>query len=238
VIIFYLFNIFETSLFPGSFTSIKNLNPGYLLEKNREVSLGGEERFCLKELRTYFINFQSENYQVSLKSFGNELYRENQLEFSGGFSPVPKLGIGFGLALLNCSIKDNFSIFSYSLKTGIVYKSSPFESGLLFGNLNQPRFSEIDRLPFFYFFNSRYWVGKEIGLYFNIGGEEGSLPFFNFGLVLFPFKNLQISAGMNTENFLFEYNLRIPLGRISFDYSGNHHPQLGLSHCFIILFYP
>jgi hypothetical protein len=68
-------------------------------------------------------------------------------------------------------------------------------------------------------------------------GKEKDRPFFKPGLFIKPTKNLEIFTGISTENFLFEFGLRLLLGRIILEYAGTSHRQLGLTHSFFVNFF-
>ncbi|MEO0142521.1 MAG: hypothetical protein ABIL70_09045 [candidate division WOR-3 bacterium] len=237
MIIFFFFNLFETFYFPNSYKAIPQFNPAGAFEKDYKITVGGGESYGLPDLRTAFLITQLKNYQVNLRTFGNTFYRENLLELAGAYAIKDEFGVGFGLDFLNYWIKDNANRFTYSFKLGCLYKTPPVKIWVVLKNLNQPRFSEIDYLPVLYWVGLNYKIGKDFSFYLNIGGIENRLPFFNFGLILAPLNILQLSGGMNTENFSFEYGLEFLLGKISLGYSGSSHQQLGLTHYLNITFH-
>lgn len=236
MIVFILLNTFENFLFPNYPSLVSRFNPAYLAERQKMILFGGGEQFGLSALRTWMLDIQVNQFGFNLKSFGNELYRENLLEFGNAILVFKQLSIGLGTTLLNSWIKDNSNRFTYSLKIGGLYKTPVAEIGLLAGNINQPRFSYIDYIPFIYYVNSKYNVNRNFALYFNIAGKEDDPPYFNFGFALSPMKELKVSLGMNTENFLFEYGMGLLLGNLSLNYSGSSHRQLGLSHALFVNF--
>ncbi len=237
MIILFFFALFDSFLFPNSYLTIKDFNPAFVFAKDYKLGIGGEERYGLSELKTASFTAQLGNYRVGLKTFGNELYRENLLELDGAIPINKDAGFGLGLGILNCWIRDNSNRLAYSLKLGGVYKSQLAKAWAVLANLNQPRFSEIDYLPILYYLGLNYKVNEPLFFYLNVGGIEDRLPFFNFGIVIIPLKETQICGGINTENFTIEYGLEFSPGRLSFTYAGNSHQQLGSTHSLGITFH-
>jgi len=237
LIILCLLNIFENFLFPDLALNTNKFNPADFIEQRLFISLGGEEKFGINEMRTYNADLQIRPFRLRLKTFGNELYRENGFELSGGFLIYKTLTGGIGIGLLNNWIKDYTNRFTYTVKIGSVYYLSNLKFDFCLNNINHPEFSETDYLPVTYLLGASYFINQEIKPYFYIMGKEKDRPFFKPGLFIKPTKNLEIFAGISTENFLFEFGLRLLLGRIILEYAGTSHRQLGLTHSFFVNFF-
>jgi hypothetical protein len=200
------------------------------------ISLGGYEFFGISELRTWNAEIQIGSYGLNLKTFGNELYRENALELAGGFLLYKTLSAGIGIDLLNNWIKEYTNRFTYAVKLGAGFDFTDLKCELCLNNINLPRFSEIDYLPFGYLLGLQYRINPHINPYIYAMGKQTDRPFFNFGLSFMPVNKMECYAGVRTENFLFEYGMRIDIGHLGFLYAGSSHRQLGLSHGFYINF--
>lgn len=237
MIIICLLNIFENFLFPDLALNTAKFNPADFIEQKLFISLGGDEKFGINDLRTWNADLQIRPFRLRLKTFGNELYRENGLEFSGGFIIYKTLTGGIGIVLLNNWIKEYTNRFTYSVKFGSVYYLSNLRFDFCLNNINHPEFSEIDYLPITYLFGLSYFINQEIRPYFYIMGKEKERPFFKSGLFINPIKNFEFFTGISTENFLFEFGLRLHLGRIILDYAGTSHRQLGITHSFFVNFF-
>lgn len=236
MIVIFLFNIFEKFLFPDFNNVYLQYNPANLIEQKILVSFGGNENFGLSSLRTWTAGVQFQTFQLVCKTFGNELYRENVLEMAGGFNVYRGLAAGIGIGVLNNWIKDYTSRFTYTVKLGGVFQLQNLKIHLYLNNVNNPKFSEIDYLPLSYLSGIQYQINPYLKIFLNAMGKEKDTPFFNFGLIAHPLSALEFYTGINTENFLFEYGLKIRLHRLAFDYAGNMHRQLGLSHTFFVNF--
>ncbi|MEO0123653.1 MAG: hypothetical protein ABIL69_06590 [candidate division WOR-3 bacterium] len=237
MIIFCLLNIFENFLFPDCALNNPKFNPADFIEPKVFISFGGDEKFGINELHTWNADLQIRPFRLRLKTLGNELYRENALELSGGFLIYKTLTGGISIGLLNNWIKEYTNRFTYTIKLGSVYYLSNFKFDFCLNNINYPKFSEVDYLPVTYVFGSNYFLNKEFKPYFYIMGKEKEKPFLKPGLFIMPVKNFECFTGLSTENFLFEFGLRIHLGRIILDYAGTSHRQLGLSHSFFVNFF-
>jgi len=234
LIIIFLFNIFENFVFPDFNNRSIQFNPAGLIEPKFFVCLGSNERFGLSSLRTWTAGMQVRSSQLIFKTFGNELYRENAFELAGGFTVYKGIGAGIGIGVLNNWIKDYTNRFTYTIKLGAMFQLPNLRLDLCLNNINNPRFSEIDYLPISYLLGLQYCINPYVKAYFNTMGKEKDKPFFNFGLLVIPVKEIEFYTGINTENFLFEYGLEICLGRLAVDYAGTIHRQLGLSHTIFI----
>ncbi|MGQ9701059.1 MAG: hypothetical protein ACUVQT_01205 [bacterium] len=234
MILLFLLNAFENFLFPEFSNSRLQFNPANLAAQNFLIALGGNEDFGLSSMRTWTAGIQVQTFQVVLKTFGNELYRENGLEMAGGFTVYHGLAAGIGIGVLNNWIKDHTNRFTYTVKLGGVLQLQNLKIHLCLNNVNSPKFSEIDCLPISYILGMEYKINSYLQPYFHTMGKEEEPPFFNFGLIAVPVSTTEFYAGISTENFLVEYGLRIRLRRIAFDYAGNMHRQLGLSHTFFV----
>ncbi|MEO0205880.1 MAG: hypothetical protein ABIL22_04300 [candidate division WOR-3 bacterium] len=236
MIVLFLFNIFENFLYPDFALNTTQFNPANLIEQRFFVSLGGNEKFGLQELRTWTAQMQIHSFRLRFRTFGNELYKENCFEFAGGFLLYRALGAGIGIGLLNNWIKDYTNRFGYTIKFGGVFELSDLKFDLCLNNVNYPRFSEIDYLPLSYVLGIQYKINAYLNPYFYTMGKETDRPFFNFGLLTMPTKEIECYTGLNTENFVLEYGFRIFLRRLALEYAGSSHRQLGLSHGFFIYF--
>ncbi len=234
MIIFYLISIFENFLFPDLVLNTSKFNPADCIEQKFFISLGGYEKFGINELQTWNADLQIRPFKLRIKTFGNELYRENAFEFSAGFMLYKTLVSGIGIGLLNNWIKEFTNRFTYTVKLGSVFYLSNFKFDFCLNNINFPKFSDIDYLPVTYFLGSTYFLNKGFKPYFYIMGKEKEKPFFKPGLLISPVRNFEFFTGLSTENFLFEFGLRIHFGRIILDYAGTSHRQLGFTHSFFV----
>ncbi|MGB9720672.1 MAG: hypothetical protein ACPL28_04220 [bacterium] len=237
MIVLFFFNIFENFLFPDFALNTTQFNPANLIEQRFSVSIGGEERFGMQELRIWTAHMQVNSLRLRFKSFGNDLYKENYFELAGGFLLYRTLGAGMGIGLLNNWIKDYTNRFTYAIRLGGVFEISNLKFDLCVNNINYPRFSEIDYLPLTYVLGIQYKINNYLAPYFYTMSRETARPFFNFGLRTMPAKEIECYAGLNTEDFVFEYGLKIFLRRLALEYAGSNHRQLGLSHAFFINFF-
>jgi hypothetical protein len=228
--ILLLIGFFDSFLFPRNILFENHFNPAYLHQERLEIIVASERRFELAELQTFGVYSQIKNYSVKAVSFGNDLYRENFLEFGFGFPVAEKFAVGVNIAGLNTWIKDFQNEFAYSMKAGGQFESDPFLIGVWVNNLNQPRISSDDYAPISYSVRFEYQAQKNLSFAFRIRGVDTGLPFFNFGLTLVPHKMALLGIGVNSEPILLEYGIKIALGSMFLGYSGSRHRQLGLTH--------
>ena len=104
--ILLLLGFFDSFLFPRNILLEHHFNPAYLHQERFEIIVVSEIRFELAELQTFGIYSQIKSYSVQAISFGNDMYRENFLEFGFGFPVAKKFAVGVNIAGLNTWIKD------------------------------------------------------------------------------------------------------------------------------------
>ncbi len=234
MIIFYLLAIFENSLFPDFTINIARFNPGNFIEPKFLLAFGGMEKFGIDELKIYQVQIQNRPWKARLMTLGNELYRENLLELSGGFFIYKTWTAGIGIELLNNWIKDFTNRYTYSLKFGSSLSIPDLNFDFCINNINQPRFSNVDLLPLSYILGMKYDFNQTFQPYFFALGTTTRGFFLKTGAFFKFCPALEFSGGLNTENFQLEYCLRVHLRKIAFDYAGTNHRQLGLTHAFFI----
>jgi hypothetical protein len=228
--ILLLISFFDSFLFPRDVLHERQFNPAYLHERKLEVLLTSEVRFQLSELRTFELYSQINRYSLKVASFGNDIYRENIFEFGFGFPVGQSLSLGLNAAGLNVWIKDVSNDFTYTLKAGGQFENDPFLVSVLINNINVPRISSFDYVPISYSLRLEYAATRILRFDFAMRGVEAELPFYNFGLVLSPHNSLLLSLKVNTKPLLLEYGVQLLLGKMLFNYAGNRHQQLGLTH--------
>ncbi len=236
MILIFIINLFENSLLPDYSINIPKFNPADYIDQRTSFSAGGEEKFGLSEMRTWSLNLRYRQFKLNLATFGNELYRENVLEIAGGFLVHKTLTSGIGIAILNNWIKEHANRYIYSIKFGSTFSAPNCKFVLCLNNINYPKFSEIDYLPLSYFGGLNYNLNRQFSPFIYIMGKQIERPFLKTGFFIKPANLFEFLIAVNTENFLFEYGVRIHLSRISFDYTGTNHRQLGLTHAFFINF--
>ncbi|MEO0095794.1 MAG: hypothetical protein ABIL46_04345 [candidate division WOR-3 bacterium] len=234
MIILFILNIFENFLFPDFTITTHKFNPANLVEQKFCLTLGGIEKFGISELRVWNADLQFRSFSLKLSSFGNELYRENFLEFAGGFLLYRTISGGISLGFLNNWIKEYTNRYAYTIKLGGTFFVSNLKFDLCLNNVNYPRFSNTDFLPLSYVIGFNYNVSGQIEPYCYVMGEGKNRPFLKLGAIIKVTRLFELSTGISTENFLFDYGMRIYLGRIFLDYSGSSHRQLGLTHAIFI----
>jgi len=230
VIVLFLWAVFESSLFGPGPVCEKEFNPASLADKKTAFKFYLEQRFGLEDLKRFGAGFQFGSYRCNLSSFGNELYRENLIGLGFGYPAAQFLDIGFALSILNYWIENYTNQFSYSLMFGAKLQHHPVEISGWAGNLNIPRFSQIDYLPPVYSMGINYQGTKDLHFLIFVKGVETNLPFFNFGFTYSPYQITQLGFGVNTEPLSIEYYFKINPGNFIFTYFGNSHYILGLSH--------
>jgi hypothetical protein len=228
--ILLLIGFFDSFLFPRNILLEDHFNPAHLHQERFEIVVASERRFELAELQTFGVYSQIKNYSVKAVSFGNDVYRENFLEFGFGFPLAKKFAIGVNVAGLNTWIKDFRNEFAYSIKTGGQFKSDRFLIGIWVNNLNQPRISSDDYAPISYSVRFGYQAQENFNFGFRMRGVETGLPFYNFGFSFLPHEMAVLGVSVNTKPILLEYGIRITLGSVFLGYSGSRHRQLGLTH--------
>ena len=236
MLVFFLFTIYESFLFPRSFFVETQFNPANLNQEQLRIFAGSEIKFGLGELRTHTLCSQLKSYNINLASFGNDLYKENLIGLGFCFSVIEKMAFGIDISVLNYWIKDNYSRFGYSIKLGGIFSNGPVEIGAWANNINIPKFSEIDYIPPSYSLRCDYFATDNLSLGFAVRGVEKDLPFFNFGLLYSPHEIIELGISVNTEPILLEYGLQIYIGDFVVNYFGSNHLQLGLSHLFSLGF--
>jgi hypothetical protein len=225
-----LWALFESGFYPANFFSEVYFNPAWISEEPSVISFSTGTRFGLSELREHRLIFQSRHYSIGLYSLGSELYRENDLNGSLGFKVYGRITVGFSIHFLNSFIRDINNRFNYCLKAGSAVSIGPlFLSGWI-NNINQARFSTVDRLPTTYSLRADYALEKNIIFGFAIRAASGQLPFYNTGIRTRLFRPVEIELAINTDPVLIEFAACFYVGRLNFKYHGNDHPDLGFSH--------
>jgi hypothetical protein len=230
ILLFVIFNIFESDLFPAHALAKEPFNPARLAGGRSELTSFGREQFGLSGFRALDLTIAVRSASVELGTFGNEAYRENQLALGFGCAAGGMLAAGAEIGILNCRIPGYANRFGYRLKLGGLVRSDPFTSGIWLNNVNRPRFNETDRLPLSYGIDLRYAVSERVTPYFSILGAEGILPFIKFGFDIDPAPTVRLTAGVNSEPVQVEYGIRLCFRAFRFLYSGSTHSQLGLTH--------
>lgn len=228
--ILLLVGFFESFLFPRSVLHESYFNPAQLRDSRFELILGTEVRYELSALRTYYLRSQVNTYSIGLTSFGNELYRENFLEFGFGFPLGEKYSAGINIAGLNSWVKDVSNEFAYAIKAGGHFESAPFAVGIWINNLNVPRISPLDHTPISYSLCVDYRARGNLDFCLSVSGVETELPFYRFGVNFVPHEISLLSVAVNTKPLIIEYGLKVAFGKMFVFYSGNRHQQLGLTH--------
>jgi hypothetical protein len=226
----FLFSLFESGLFPDNILLRTKFNPAHLARENFEFLSFGQQKFGLVEFRSLDLSLQSRSFSLGLNGFGGEYYRETRVALGFGFGLNRNLAAGVEIDLLNNWVKDYVNRFGYGLKLGGLYQAGQFIFGALVNNLNQPRFSAIDRLPVSYGIDFRYAASVRFTPYFSILGSDRTPPFFRFGIALAPAPPVQITAGVNTDPVQLEYGFRFRIRSLNILYAGSTHSQLGLTH--------
>ena len=186
--------------------------------------------FELAELRVFDLYSQIDRYSLKFTSFGCESYRENFVSFGFGFPVGNNFALGVNLTGLNVWIDGFSNEFTYGLKTGGQFENELFLIGAWVNNINVPRFSALDYLPWNYSVHFLHKVSASLDFRLAVRGLERELPFYNFGLMFSPRGVLRLSLSVNSRPILLEYGLQLNLGKMFLRYSGNRHPQLGLTH--------
>ena len=230
MLVFFLFRLFESGLFPAHAIFLEKFNPAHLAYRHFEVSSFGQEQFGLAEFRTLELTLAVRSGAVALNTFGNENYRENRLAFGFGGIVNQRLAAGAEIDILNCWIREQANRFSYRLKVGGIGQAGQFTVASWLNNVNRPRFNEIDRLPLSYGLDFRFAASERFTPCFSILGAEGIRPFFKFGFDLTLASPVRLTGGINSDPVQAEYGIRLRLRAFNFIYAGSTHHQLGLTH--------
>jgi hypothetical protein len=226
----FLFSLFESGLFPDNILLRTKYNPAHLARENFELLSFGQQKFGLDEFRSFDLSLQTRSFGLCLNGFGGDYYRENRVALGLAFGLNRNLAAGIEIDLLNNWIKDYANRFGYGLKLGGLYQAGQFIFGAFVNNLNQPRFSAIDRLPISYGIDFCYAASVRFAPYFSILGSDQIPPFFRFGIGLAPASPVKITAGVNTDPVQLEYGFQFRIRSLNFLYAGSTHSQLGLTH--------
>ncbi len=231
-----LFALFESGLFPENFFSEDRFNPALVRNKPMTVGCMVGARFNMVELREYKLYFENNCYSIALFSMGSELYRENELSGSLSIKIYELFSAGFSVHALNCRINSVSNRYNYCLRAGgAVWLGSLSLSGWI-NNINQGRFSVVDRLPTTYSLRADYAPENNIIFGLALRSIGGHLPFYNTGIKARMFKSIEIGLGLNTDPVLLEYTGCFSVGRLKVIYQGNSHADLGSSHLFGAVF--
>lgn len=230
--IFLLLGFFDSFLFPGNLFQEEQFNPAYLHRERFEVTLGSEQRFELPELRTVGIHAQVARYSIRAASYGCDLYRENLLAFGAGAPVTEHFAFGFGVAGMNCLVRDVSNDFTYSLRAGGLFETANGAVSAWVNNVNVPRVSDVDRAPVSYAVRFDYCPRSGLDLNFSVRGVAAEAPFYNCGIQFAPHEILLLGLGFNTKPLLLEFGMKVSPGRICLSYAGSRHPQLGMTHSF------
>lgn len=230
--VFLLLGFFDSFLFPANIFQEEQFNPAYLHRERFEVTVGSEQRFELPELRTVGIYSQVGRYAVRAASHGHELYRENYLGVGAGISVTQHIAFGFGVAGMNCLVRDLSNDFTYSLKAGGLFETSGWAVSAWVNNVNVPRISAVDYAPVSYAARFAYRPRPDLDFSIAIRGVALDAPFYNCAVQFAPHEIMRLGLGVNTEPLLLEFGMKVAPGRICLSYAGSRHPQLGMTHSF------
>jgi hypothetical protein len=229
-LLFFLFSLFESDLFPAHCLNRETFNPARLAGRRLDITSFGREQFGLSEFRTFDLTVAVRSGAVELSSFGTGSYRENRFALGYGWAIGGKLAAGAQIGLLDCRVRGSADRFVYRLKFGGLGRFGPLTGAAWLNNMNRPRLGAVDRLPLSYGIDLGYAPSKRFLPYFAVLGAEGIIPFFKFGFDLDPGPWARLTAGISTDPVQAEYGIRIRCRSIYILYSGSTHSQLGLTH--------
>jgi len=229
-LLFFLFSLFESDLFPAHCLHRETFNPAALAGRRLDITSFGREQFGLSEFRTFDLTVAVRSGAIELSSFGAGIYRENRFALGYGWTIGGKLAAGAQIGLLECRARGSADRFVYRLKFGGLGRFGPFTGAAWLNNINRPRFNAVDRLPMSCGIDLGYALSERFIPYFAVLGKEGMIPFLKFGFDLDPGPWARLTAGISTDPVQAEYGIRIRGRSFNILYSGSTHSQLGLTH--------
>lgn len=218
---------------PSGLVNVKNFSAGVYYSP---------APFGLKELATANATaskkFSFGNIAIGFQTFGFELFRENKLYLSYGYSPFENFSSGISLKFYSYSIQNYGNDFAVGLDLGILANiTENILMGFSFHNLNRPTVGlGNERLPQIFIAGFAFKAHKST--LFSIETEKDIKYPFNikFGLEYELIKYVQLRFGYNTEPAKFATGIGIIYDNFTFDYAFNYHTILGITHSFGINF--
>lgn len=245
----------RASAMNGAFTSVSDntyavfYNPAGLGQmKFREISFFfNPSPFGLSELSTAALSYAEPTkigvFGTAIKSYGFDLYRENNIIVSYANSYFPSriidttekdigLYYGFNLNIYHLNIKNYNSAFSYGFDIGAMIKfSRMFKWGFIAKNITASKIGESSQqIAQIYRTGISYSPMENANLAFEVEKDVKFPLSFRFGFEYSPIKYLVMRAGTGNEPSVFSAGLGLLYGILRFDYAFTKTEDIGFSH--------
>lgn len=169
---------------------------------------------------------------LSLKTFGNAVYRENTVGLSYGRAIWKGLFAGATAKVFSLRIDRYGSALAYGIDIGcLIEVSDGVYGGLCITNINGPHLGEDgERLPRQISFGLRGNPVDELILSAELQKETAYGMQFHAGQEYRISKSVALRAGVSTDPADFTAGAGFYFGRYRFDYAFSSHPVLGMTH--------
>ncbi|MDD5087385.1 MAG: hypothetical protein PHI18_01125 [bacterium] len=211
-------------------------NPALVVAQPSGVAASWSQQFGLPELaREVFTvggRIRSQYLAIHGSNFGGDLYREGELGIALGWSVRPELSAGVELAGRWLDIRGYSSGRALAVAAGIVIQPvDPVELAAVWRNLNEPRINGYqDRI------RESLTVGLAVAvqpvgtLVADFVQEEYFPTEYRLGAEIPLLPDIALRVGARAEPVRPTAGFQVEIGRWSFAYAGDLHPDLGPSH--------
>jgi hypothetical protein len=211
-------------------------NPANIPDSKVQFSLDYQNFYGIKGLSqaNLVVNYPIRKLPVAfgVSSFGNNLYREMQINAAGAYRIGSKFSVGLSLQYYFCTIKDYGSQAAWGFNLGLAYTLiENVRIGSQVTNLNQPTISQIhEKLPQTFSFGINYQVNKLLMLNMDLFHDNRFDQEYRFGLDYCLSPHFNIRAGIIDRLNNYSGGCAIFLKTVVFEYALAFHQILGASH--------
>ncbi|MCF8260954.1 MAG: hypothetical protein K9J12_09280 [Melioribacteraceae bacterium] len=212
-------------------------NPGGLSQLNwREVGVYySPAPFGLSELANaygaYHENTKFGSFAAGFKTYGFELYKENQIIL--GYSNYLGNGVFAGISLKYNFLKiqnyGNTSAFTILIGS-VFHYSENISFAIAIDNLTRSGYSKEDYLPVVYSSGISYEPLEALSVNFTLEKDLDHDVSFNYGTEYSPLKYFTFRVGFSSEPKSYSGGIGINYSIFQVDYSVFQHIELGLTH--------
>jgi len=211
-------------------------NPALVVEQVPGLAVSWSQQFGLPELaREVFAaggRLRGQNLALRGGNFGGDLYREGELGIAVGWDFRPEISGGVELSGRWLDIQGCVTGRALAVTAGVAVRpTDPVEIAAVWRNLNEPRVQGYqDRL------RESLSVGfaiavQPVGIFAADLVQEEYFPIeYRMGMEVPLLPELALRVGARAEPVRPSAGFQVGIGRWSFAYGGDLHPDLGTSH--------
>jgi hypothetical protein len=178
-------------------------------------------------------HFRSNDYGagVTISTFGNEIYRENQLIFNLARSFLEEqLYLGLNIRWNHLNVKNYLSLNGLSIDTGILYMlHSKILMGFSLLNLNQPA-GKPEEIPLTTNWGMSFELGEKFDAYIAVQKDSWYPASMRVGFEARLSSLFTLQNGFNTYPAVPSLGLTLNRNKIAIHYAFQYHFDLGGTH--------